>query len=378
MGNIKNIMENKENFNKMYRNLPQKTRELIVSEELHDEINLILTFYKLKENDAKSIEETIINQVVGMENKNDIKEKLSKLSLVDDVKHKIFDDITNKILTKLDEIYLKSLNNIKIEIEKNGDSFDVDDYIKNIEESNSVKNEKGKFVDNEDVRKRLSEISFKYGLDEKQKNDLLNLLKSEDDESSLNEAIIKNLGLSAFISEQIVDDLNKRVFEYALNFTEKKDTPKIVEKKPEIKKEIKIEVPVRVETPVVNKQIPEIRPENLPEVAGSVKVNTVQDKPKEFIPNPIKPVVSEQKTEDSPSRIIYKSVNGGEVVQRAGSVPRFNAVPLDEPVLNTVKLTENMPEVTKPENPAPALQKPEVKVEAPKKYVTDPYREPLN
>ncbi len=120
------------------------------------------------------------------------------------------------------------------------------------------------FIAGNEWENRVNEISKKYGLDAKQSEALSNntmlLLVGLSDPENLTKNIEEDLGVSSLLSEQIFEDLEKRVFDYAV---------KTLDKKPEIKNQ--------TSTPVISK-IPEIRPENLP--AQTIK-SPVTIKPEE-------------------------------------------------------------------------------------------------
>jgi hypothetical protein len=120
----------------------------------------------------------------------------------------------------------------------------IEEYIKKLPK------EVQDFIAGNEWENRVNEISKKYALDAKQSEALSNntmlLLVGLSDPENLTKNIEEDLGISGLLSEQIFEDLEKRVFDYAL---------KILEKKPEIKKQ--------TSAPIVSK-IPEIRPENLP------------------------------------------------------------------------------------------------------------------
>ena len=159
----------------------------------------------------------------------------------------------------------------------NNKDQNISEYILNLPES--VQD----FVFNGIWEEKTIEIGKKYNLNEKQIDDLANnvvlVLIGVDKPETFLETIVKELEISKIIGEQIVEDLEKRVFDYALKAIEPKPITKL-ENKPEtsVANEIKpvfasppvkpivppIVKPVIPPAPQVNSKIPEIRPANLP------------------------------------------------------------------------------------------------------------------
>lgn len=173
---------------------------------------------------------------------------------------------------------------------------------------------------------KVSEISKKYSLNQEQSNSLSNIvllaLTLVIDPNTIKEVIIEDLGTSELLTEQIVDDLNSRVFEYAVKELEKNNEKKV---EPKLT------------------SIPEIRPDNTPMVGNS------------FIP-PKPQLQNEALDRQKPS---------------FGSVPRYatnntgNSVnPLSNNSGNIIANKLNNITPSTKENP-------------PIKYEKDPYREPL-
>jgi hypothetical protein len=170
---------------------------------------------------------------------------------------------------------------------------------------------------------RTKEVAGKYSLNEKQSEDLadnvLMVLMGIDEPDVFYKSITSDLSVSNIIAEQIMDDLEKRVFEYALKEIE----PKIKDGR-------------RQDASATTNVIPEIRPQMTPAIEKGEVAHT------------------------TPSTI---------------SVPRY-AVPENLPTEHEAAPTnnQNMPPKV-PEPPKPIERKP---VEpAPQKYSADPYREPL-
>lgn len=205
---------------------------------------------------------------------------------------------------------------------------------------------------------RTQEIAKKYSLSEKQTDDLINnvlyvligLLKPEDFLGT----ITVELSISGLLAEQIVEDLEVRVFEYALKTIQNQ------EKKGEsIEKE-------------GSDDLPEVRPEITPLVEPQEKVR-VRPVPVGF-------------TDASPKPIPKPQMPGPELVQRPISVPRYTAVPMEEERNSNQGLAASSKETPKPNEvtssqpasaPQPSASSPQPVPEPVKKYAVDPYREPL-
>lgn len=254
---------------------------------------------------------------------------------------------------------------------------------------------------------RTTEIARKYSLNETQTDTLCNnvllVLIGLDNPDDFTKLLTSELGISKLLAGQIIEDLEMRVFEYALKTIENKEK-KNVEQIPkenlvQIKEEQKTEIIIPTKP-----QVPEIKPVNLPmvergEVAHDVPlpskpIETPSYKPV-FNTNNATNVISEAK---SISHINYelKSTPVTEPIQRPVSVPRFTGVKIEDEStpkadvfgstqlevnntqsrgINLIDKKLNTPEKTD------AKPTPEVKVEPQKmpshNYAVDPYREPM-
>jgi len=217
---------------------------------------------------------------------------------------------------------------------------------------------------------RVVEIAQKYSLNQSQTDKLINIIKPVVGQTkkpdTLLETIISNLGISRLLAEQIMEDLEVRVFEYALRTVEKKS-----EKKPEPAAQVS-NVPFDMKP-----KVPEVKPSNLPMVeVGEVAHDnpTPSSSPRqplgqmpkvELLKSNSQGSTLEPKPEHSPRGTL------GEEVQRPVEVPRFTSVPMSE--------DEEGTEDSKPNVPIPKVE--EVKstptLEPVHKYAVDPYREPL-
>jgi hypothetical protein len=204
------------------------------------------------------------------------------------------------------------------------------------------------FILNGSWEERTLEIAKKYSLNESQGDTLANsvlllligLLKPEE----FLDGIIADLSISRLLAEQIKDDLEVRVFEYAVKTIENKRG--------------KQEIPKEGKSPEVISKIPEIKPENLPSIL--LEQTHIVEPPRTDKDNSVI---------ENPGRINYKPVSESpkpmpERVDKPISVPNFSP----EPVVNPIAIGKNEPTIveTKPIEPPP------------KKYAVDPYREPVN
>lgn len=254
---------------------------------------------------------------------------------------------------------------------------------------------------------RITEITKKYSLNQEQTENLINLvllvLVGIEKPETLMEKIILDLSISKLLAEQIINDLEKRVFDYALNMVENK-TSKPSTTKP------------------TTSTVPEIRPENLPMVEDE---NTVSI-PKYFsrvapapTPSPVQtPTKSIQKEVESeveaffgkpnqltqkpkeesstPSRIVFgktdntttsspapissptTSNNQEEFVQKPGFIPKFGNTSFNDPLapVPTPQTSQSIIDNKLSGTTSSQIEKPP-QTPPVHEYVVDPYREPL-
>ncbi len=279
------------------------------------------------------------------------------------------------------------------------------------------------------LENKIREVAKKYLLNEIQTSKLLSMVSANSGKMGDNkvflETIVSDLGISKLLAEQILEDLDKRVFSYAISSTEDKKAPSSESK------------PILSFAPKNNPQIPEIRPQNLPSQNAQVNIlaqqvnaqkvsmstppttqtptiKTSSYKPTYAIPviNTVTPTktdvgVGEIKKDDDwmanlaekpfigkdfgASKITYKSTDGGETVQRPTNVPRFGSEsnkndPLEQlikevekpaPQKNIMDTKLNNVTSTTTQTPRAQPKMTNEDVDAPKKYGVDPYREPL-
>ncbi len=257
--------------------------------------------------------------------------------------------------------------------------------------------------------KRITEVAKKYSLNEIQTDTLINntlfVLIGLDTPDTFTNLMTSELGISKLLAEQIVEDLETRVFEYALSQIQNKEKPETpiadIKSSPinvgekfgpvttqpnnifaDIKTQIKKmddTAPRAIYMPKIevgSKNI-EVRPETLPMVEKGEVAHDVA-----------KQTISVPKYDATPS---VKPAE--EPIQRPVPVPRFTATPIvgeAKPVVAPVPVAPTPPEPVAPAKPKePSIidsklntvvksieEKP--KAETPvKAYVVDPYREPL-
>ncbi len=342
MDEIKKIIEDR------LKKLPEETVNSLNEIRWIDELLKISRENNFNQDQEDSFITESTVAILGIEDLDKYPENLSEnVGLDDDTVVKIAKEVDEKILTPLNEKILSSKKDL-------------------IKESSEKIDWSGK----------VDEISKKYNLNDTQKN-ILNSLSGEilsnmDKKGTLLKDMDQKLSVSKLLSEQIIDDLNKRVFDYTI---------KSIEAKP------------------INK-IPEIKPVNLPMVENNVTPNITVPK---YVPTGIsgyKPtglgggqeITQKNIMPAGDSRIEYKPISipplpqtpVTEPVQKPAQVPRFNAL-VDEPNVSNPPSTTPSPSSimdNKLNNITTGLKESspeEVKKETPlvKQYTIDPYREPL-
>ncbi len=198
------------------------------------------------------------------------------------------------------------------------------------------------FIYKGEWKKRILEVAQKYALDQTQTDNLSEIvtmvLVGLEKPENINSLIITDLGISKLLTEQIIEDLNARVFEYAIKQTEVS--------------------PVKIKndqaTPSIAKNTNlEVRPETLP--------STTLNIPKEMAAKPAfqNPTLDRQKIPLSPDIGVPRYATGD-------SQPQFQNARPTSPQPNTLG---NSIIESKLNNTTGGI---------PGKYPKDPYREPLN
>jgi hypothetical protein len=195
-------------------------------------------------------------------------------------------------------------------------------------------------IRSKDWQMRIAEIVTKYSLNTNQNANLqyeiLFVIVGFESIDDLVNNIKKELNISSLLAEQLVNDIKDRILSWINKVYESKN-PK--QKTEEVKPVNENEPKNIIEKTVLEAQndIPEVRPRITPMIEPGEKVHTI----KPFT------VTSNIVNKESPSQN-----KTSEFVQKPISVPRYTAETLEENV---------------PEPIVPIV----------KKYVVDPYREPL-
>ena len=265
--------------------------------------------------------------------------------------------------------------------------------------------------------KRVDEIALKYSLTEEQSTVLTNLvlfvLIGVESPETFSKSLETELGISELLAEQILADLDTRVFQYAADFIEQRKnvgapmsvlanaptpapktesapkpepTPKTPENKFEIlnkqTEEKEVEIP-----PVI---LPMVESEG--ERKKVVEQNKIGNIPKNLPVAPVDnispvPKPAPKFTPEADGKIQEVRFVGSEFVQKPIAVPRFSAVSAPEPTkpiavptapqspTPTITPVATAPVVATAPTPAPATVAPAT-VQNPPRYI-DPYREPI-
>ncbi len=269
---------------------PKEIQDLMFSIELEKKIQNITYLYTFDEEKSNQIIDEIGYIILGLKPKSSFNDSLIELGIDNKTANLISREIEVNVFT---ELYKTNVDKKYWHTEQNEPKIILDVTLKN----------------------RLKEICTKYSLDEKQTLLLENLVSLGKKDNFI-DSMVSELGISRLLAEQMTDEVEKRVFEYAIK---------------EIGGNSNVE-----------NDIPEIRPEIVPMVE---KGEVAHDIPHEQV------------------------VDTNKI-----SVPRYVPdVPHNLPIEETVKA----PEVVVPtvSMPAPPTQTP---IDNPlKKYGIDPYREPL-
>ncbi len=230
---------------------------------------------------------------------------------------------------------------------------------------------------------RTTEIATKYSLNESQTDTFINkvlyiLIGLENPDDFLN-STISELNISRLLATQMMEEIEKRVFEYAINEIEKNKVPEASKKTFDANADTEPE-------------IPEVRPEITPMVEGGESVHTNPppvETPKPEVartalatPAP-KPIP--QAPDNLPGVELPSAERPGADVAAAPAAPSPNPASEVEPektfigsdFLQKPVSPEELPPVSDPksapEETPPAIPTPPT----PPKHTVDPYREPI-
>lgn len=285
----------KEQKKEAYEKLSPEVQSFIMDPETTDLIERVLSEHGLNEDQSNLADSEILYAMYGLQNLDVTIRNVAK--------------IIGKSETELDKLKNKLLDSIFSKIEK-------------------LKTRGGATLDVSEITSIVNQISQKYGLNQQQQDIILQIIKDnieEDNISGLENEMAERLNISQLLSEQIIIDINKRIFDTKSNIG---DTP---QPNTTLQKEKLMSSGTQLE----------LRPENLPMVEKNepLKVNPVPTQPQ-------RPVFQNE--------VLDKQIPIGVPRYAEATKPTY-VNPVIEKKINTITST-----------PAPA------------KYEKDPYREPLN
>lgn len=262
--------------------------------------------------------------------------------------------------------------------------------------------------------KRTGEIALKYSLSEEQTNTLRNLVMfvmiGVENPDTFQKSIEEELGISNLLAEQLVKDIDERVFQYVVNLIQEKPSVKEPVAAPVVEKE-KVFITTPNPKPVVNteqpkKEIPKdehtdfdvLRTmskdiEYLKNNQDPVMHNVIDRQTKPNIEMPKASPVVEQKTAAAPANLpgveIHQEITPEIKIDDLGDNKVFMGSEFMKQSTETKPVVQ---ENTKPEPPKwgsnindgststntpPKTENTQEKISVPR-YTADPYREPLD
>ena len=360
-----NMIFTREQRNTAYKKLSPEVQDFIMDNETTELIGHYLIEAGLSEDQLDSADSEILYALFGLQTLAETIANIAKFS--------------NKNVNDLSKLKNNLENNIFSKIQS-GKSINAQEISKT--QSNSQ------------ITSRVGEVGKKYSLSDSQIEKLVNkvniVIKYPDQKNNLLDTIVTDLDISRLLAEQVMGELETRVFEYALARIQNKESR--IEKGQNADKvslDSKLEIP-NSNLPMVEKDM-------------SIKTTTPQTAPKVVPQTPPKTILQpEPKAAPQSTR---------EPVQKPFAVPRFTATPVTEKkppekpienktstekpfsILDFVQKTPPAPPAPPvppppPAPPQPVVPKPTssgaVNTEAskpnvpPQKYTADPYREPIN
>lgn len=357
--------------------IPEAIRRLMFSVELGDDLFEIITTSGVDtEEEYLQIVDEVGYVILGLKKSSSFVDSLVQTGISNDLATTIFNEIDKEVFSKL-----KGIENGEIyKPAKKSSPLDERSLLlaKRIRTATKDKNREALQKELNELPKttqdllfgnvweeRTGEIAEKYSLNELQKDSLVNnvlfILISKAKKETLLETIVKDLGISQMLAEQIMEDLEVRVFEYTFKTIQNQDK--------------KGESPEKAE----DDDLPEVRPEITPLVEPQEKVR-VRPVPVGFTDTAPKPISIPQPSASGPRQ------SAPELVQRPVSVPRYTGVPMEEEKDSSQGLAASSKEgagPTKETAPHQSASGPQTSTtpqpvpEPVKKYAVDPYREPL-
>lgn len=282
------IIQNNQALSK----INQEKINLLISDELMDKLDELAEKNKIEEDVYEIIIDEVVNVIIGSTSEDEFLDSLKSYGIDDELSKLVNREIKILVFDKLGDRNSTGINLGVINLEE-----------------------------------KAIEISKKYGLDQKQQETIIQIINNhlgDIDITGAENEISERLNVSKLLSEQIVIDINKRIFE-------QKGRVKNISTNTTLQNEKLMSYGTQLE----------LRPENLPVVEKNepLKVNPVPTQPQ-------KPVFQNE--------VLDKQIPIG-VPRYAETTKPAYVNPVIEKKINTITST-----------PAPA------------KYEKDPYREPLN
>lgn len=347
-----------KNISQLLNSLPEKIKRVLFSTETFELLEDIAVQEKLTEEQFLLLSDKTSYVLLGIDDVDNFNLSLDPLGLDEATKKKIVTKIQDEVFKPLLELLknkrvlhvspkIKDDWNVAKTIRekiKNKDRIGLPEQVKNLPQTNRDVVFDGVW------QERTGEIAKKYSLNETQTDSLINnvlyvlidLIKPD----NFLETIITDLGISRLLAEQIMEDLEIRVFEYAFKTIQNQDKKGGSSEK------------------TVEDDLPEIRPEITPMIEPEEKVR-VRPVPVGFSGATPKPVSIPQSSTPVPRE------STPELVQRPISVPRYTGVAMEEE-----KRSSQEPVASGKEDTG-QVKTPEPVPEPVKRYTVDPYREPI-
>lgn len=344
---------------------PEEIKKLMFSPELGEKLLEIVTINGIEEEEPYlQIVDEVVYVMLGLKEGSSFIDSLVQIGINKDSAITISNGINQELFSKLDNIrkgeeYKPTPTTLDYSENQSGKGATTNDeselLIKRVfgmirdksrenppEEIANLPETKQNFILGGAWKERVEEIAKKYSLSQVQTdlltNNVLFVLMDISNKDDLMKTITTTLNISHLLAEQIVEDLEARVFERVTKNTEDKE-----KKVEEIQKpEVVVSNPVQNLSEKIEKDIPEVRPETLPMIEKGEEAHDTAPP----IKTETKPVAEVKPPEGAKEQVL--------VTQTAPAIP-------PPPAQNT----------SQPANPPQPVPPP------PKEYVVDPYREPL-
>lgn len=379
-----------------YKNLPSEVQNFIMDNETTGLVAGYLGELGLSEEQSNLADSEILYAMFGLQTLTEAIASIAKLiGKKEGDLYKLETDLGENIFSKIilektdmknkegwfDSLYVGRKEEIKSILKNLIKEKSFQKILSSIEEyAKYSPKELQKFVSDIVWLKRAGEISTKYSLTEEQTLTLQNLalfvIIGVEEPETFAESVEKELGISKLLTEQVVKDVDERVFQYAFNLLSESEKEIVVpemskvafdtdEEIPEIRPEIvpmvergeiarNAEKPEKVPFSVPDlRRAPSLAPENLPGVEIAENQNPV--------------VQAEQNSQ--PTKI--ETFVGSDFIQKP-NIPVENIQKPENPPI--IPVTQPSPTQSSAQQTPP---KPQTDVQYPPKYTVDPYREPI-